>query len=721
MKVHEYNEMMAYMLRPRQKFAIGGGVVEGKDLGSREGFSELYGPNIRLSSTGANTFEVTLNRGGKTYYQNFKFDDYGGKEGALKAATNFRDSVKDLPKATGKEAKGRPLGFKVETGQAGEIRRILNQFIKEGKTSFSNEDIKQLANKDLFDTDRSLVTTIDRVKKEPEFKNLTFVDARSQKSKADYYTDPLIRKKIKENYKKLKQESLAKLIFPDEPLTTSKSRLGIILSDMADKGEIERLAVGEASEERLQDFDPAPEAEKKARIGRRRRKKIDILGSKDYEKELFEFKKAVQAGLGLEKVKEGKFDPIDMGHQSSITQLKALKQRLRPEDLNPQFYKANQLGIQKYEGGVKTLESALDKKFYPEQKKLYKQAQKFFNAGKVVPEDLQNKIIKSNEDIQKFIDKTVKEYPLLKDRVNAITIDPINLDVKRGDNIFRQLGVGLVDKDLGDIKIGSIDDLTIKANLAEQTFREAVDAGLIDESTGRQKLNKFLNVRDPRIEELLKIEGVTTADKAPIPEATKTRNMFKRAGKLGLVGGLIASTTGKTAETGQMPVDEEGFTNTEKLLAGTTAGAAVAARKPILRTLAKVARPFGFPSVAGGFGLSQFVDINPFRFATEEEREAGKSFITRDEKFGSLKEDPSFALAGADLLLPELTKQVGIRSLLANPFGRLARGFTPLGIGLQGIELINQARKEQRRIDAMSPEEREDFIAEQESLLDFSA
>ena len=45
-----------------------------------------------------------------------------------------------------------------------------------------------------------------------------------------------------------------------------------------------------------------------------------------------------------------------MGHQSSIKQLKALKQKLRPEDLR-QFYKANQLGIQKYEGGVKTLEN----------------------------------------------------------------------------------------------------------------------------------------------------------------------------------------------------------------------------------------------------------------------------------------------------------------------------------------------------------------------------
>ena len=40
MKVHEYNEMMAYMLRPRQKFAIGGGVIEGQDLGSREGYVE---------------------------------------------------------------------------------------------------------------------------------------------------------------------------------------------------------------------------------------------------------------------------------------------------------------------------------------------------------------------------------------------------------------------------------------------------------------------------------------------------------------------------------------------------------------------------------------------------------------------------------------------------------------------------------------------------------
>ena len=536
--------------------AIGGGAFVGEELpNNREGFSELYGPNIRKLAK-SDTLEVNINRGGKNFYKTFSYGDgsgtgpkpsYATKEEALEAATKFRDSLKNLPKTTGKGAKGRPAGFKPETGQSAEIRRILNQFISEGKTSYSNKDIKELIDKDkldLFETDRALERAIDRVKKEPEFKNLNFADARSLKEKGEYFTDSNVRKIIKENYGKVKQKTLAKLAFPDEPLTTSKTRLGTILSDMADKGEIERLKVGEFSEERSKDFDPSPEAEKRARITKRRRKKIDILGSKDYEKELFEFKKQVQENLGLEKVKEGKYDPIDMGHQSSITQLKALRQKLRPEDLNPQFYKANQLGIKKYEGGVKTLESALDRKYYPEQKKLYKQAQKFINAGNAVPEDLQNKIIKSNEDIQKFINETVEKYPLLKDRVNAITIDPINLNVKRGDNIFRQLGIGLVDKDLGDIKIGSIDDLTIKANLAQQTLQEAVDAGLIDKNIGQQKLNEFLNVQD--IVNGQNVKNIVNGQKGSI-----STDLLKDIGKgVGIVAKPVLKTIGSLPVAG---------------------------------------------------------------------------------------------------------------------------------------------------------------------------
>ena len=63
---------------------------------------------------------------------------------------------------------------------------------------------------------------------------------------------------------------------------------------MADKGEIKRLGQGKFSEERIEEFDPSPESKKRADIATKRRKKIDILCGKDYEKELFDFKKEDQ-------------------------------------------------------------------------------------------------------------------------------------------------------------------------------------------------------------------------------------------------------------------------------------------------------------------------------------------------------------------------------------------------------------------------------------------
>ncbi len=145
----------------RQNKAIGGGAFVGEELpNNREGFSELYGPNIRKMTT-SDSFEVQVKRGGKTYYETFSYGDqnvrgpkpkYATKEEALKAANKFRDSVKNLPKATGKESKGRPVGTKLEKGKVAEIRKILNQFIEEGKTSFSAEDVRQLVDSNLFDT-----------------------------------------------------------------------------------------------------------------------------------------------------------------------------------------------------------------------------------------------------------------------------------------------------------------------------------------------------------------------------------------------------------------------------------------------------------------------------------------------------------------------------------------------------------------------------------------
>ena len=382
MKINEYNEMMAYLTRParvgfssgtdvddflkrlkeaktgtgrysdmsearrqmlvrsltgqinvmlREKRARGGvigkgGMFQGQDMGYRTGYSKLYGPNIK-KATHTNSFEVQVNRGGKVYYENFPWSEYGGEKAALQKAEAFRDKYKDIPKESGLQSKGRPAGWLPESGARFEIRKILNEFISQGKKDFTIDDVRKKINLDLFPDDQNFRTAVDAIKKEKAFNSLKFI--RKARDPSDWFTDPFIRNKLKESYGNVKMDSILKDVFPDENATTSRNRVHKILTDMSEKGEITRMKSGAHSAERLAEFDPSPENIKQLAITKRRQKKIKGLGSEDYEKKLFKFKKKIQEGLGLEKIKSsgrisGKpyfFDPIDMGHQSSITQL----------------------------------------------------------------------------------------------------------------------------------------------------------------------------------------------------------------------------------------------------------------------------------------------------------------------------------------------------------------------------------------------------------------
>jgi len=173
--------------------------------------------------------------------------------------------------------------------------------------------------------------------------------------------------------------------------------------------------------------------------------------------------------------------------------------------------------------------------------------------------------------------------------------------------------------------------------------------------------------------------------------------------------GLIQKQFEQTASASDAPLVEEGFSTGEKLAgAGVAAGATYKYGPQILKALKNVGK-VGLKTV-GSVPVSAYL--------------SGKELTS---------EDPNYAIAGADLLLPELGKRVagsgtGIMAkagrFLTNPIGKLARGFTPVGIGLQGVELVNQAMKEQRRINNMrenDPEAYQQFIAEQEDMLRESA
>jgi hypothetical protein len=188
--------------------------------------------------------------------------------------------------------------------------------------------------------------------------------------------------------------------------------------------------------------------------------------------------------------------------------------------------------------------------------------------------------------------------------------------------------------------------------------------------------------------------------------------------------------------------DEEGFTTTEKLLVGTTAAASPLLTKTGRKIYGGIGKgglkAFGSVPSALGFSASQFVDINPF-----------------SNEFGELQEDPNLAIAGADLLLPELGKkfptsgtgrlaQLGRFALnpfqlaeKASKFGKIGRGIaslarvpslmTPVGLTLMGAsvgkEYYDFARDEIERVRAMSPEERQaynEMLTDEGGMVDIS-
>jgi hypothetical protein len=147
--------------------------------GTRQGYSGEYGPNIRASDL-SNSFEVTIERGKKVFNKSFNFKKYGGEEKALEAAKEYRDEKRKLPDTRGSKkggfGAGAPGGSKEQTGGKVKIEKILNNFIKQGKTSFSNADIRAKMNvENFYKSDSNFRRAVDVIKKQPKYKNLTFI------------------------------------------------------------------------------------------------------------------------------------------------------------------------------------------------------------------------------------------------------------------------------------------------------------------------------------------------------------------------------------------------------------------------------------------------------------------------------------------------------------------------------------------------------------------
>ena len=240
------------------------------------------------------------------------------------------------------------------------------------------------------------------------------------------------------------------------------------------------------------------------------------------------------------------------------------------------------------------------------------------------------------------------------------------------------------------------------------------------------------------------IPGIVKAADLPVPEKTKTREMFETAfkkvpkkGKLGVAAAITAGLTGKAIADEELPVkyNEEigAFVDPktdDKVSQSTLLNWAADNPMP---TAAVASTPLLSKTVRKGTGK-----LLKGLLSTLGSSAAGLGFAGMTVK-GNLEDGKNIVdatvdpMVGIELLYPEAAKRFGGKGLQnalgrALALGRVGAMMTPVGIGITalgvGKELYNIAQEEQDRINEMrenDPVAYQEYLAEQQELMDVSA
>jgi len=810
MKLNEYNEMMAYMLRPRQKFAIGGGVFVGKELpNNREGFAyvikQVNEKRIKASQAAGEGIDISsftpeqrkLYDEGKLFYTRVKESDSNkyknifGTEDFLNFITGEID-IEDLPdylsnlppevKNTGKLAQlikkkfivdylsTLPKGSKILLDNTA---RVINEKLMEATNGRIRIPDKQQLVK-VLDDKKLNTNNIKAPKDLKEAKSLMFADEYPEKKEL-----PKIEKLAEKLNKKYKLKNKGIVFDANTSAKTGRVFLELRFSSPAIREKFKKVPritaapTKEGIEKLTNELDDVIDTDffknYDSREGIKSMTTEQALKKVKYNQaELFEYllnkegpisEKEVLDKIGYNKgtlrkavgnLHENIYRALDanqpgsgrfLSDQYDSDQIKSVLTKIK-NNFNVDYYRRTfeKLLIDAYGDDVKKYKPLINKleKFRDLQKELQKAGvgEEFIaQLDHVIPYNFLQLIRKGSnpEDLIR-----VRAYPgVLNNNLFKGTLDR---KLNKGREIFEKTGDRKILDTMNELRSFLPEDM----GQVSSTGKKVIDYGaepfnlktLYSEQQKKfgevyERTQKFLE--NPRVIELLKTAGITfrgisQLKKLNVPGFLNTFNKILKENpdlrvELGdpykeIENQYASASMMSDVSPAQINSVDEGFTDTEKLLAGTTAGgAAYAARKPLLKTLGKVVRPFGFPSVAAGFSLSNIFDY---------EKPEDASILDRlDPRNYKVQDDPNLTMAGVDLLLPELIKKTapkgsGILSTIgrvaANPFFRAARAFTPVGAGLTAIGLAKDAYERYQELEAMSPEQREDLARERDEF-----
>jgi len=783
MKISEYNEMMAYMLRPPQKQNTQtADLVDDLEPGSlRDELLKDFDPSQE-------TYEEYLQR--KSMRENaaqggvigkdgmFKGQDMGTREGFSRLDKILKMN-KEIKKTNLKTIKDFIKNFKLQNGRLPKMVEL-----EEG-TGFSRSTISRKGLKPGVDYLTMGESQKLRIRDLPE-EQIKVIDYVKDLPDGTIINRPLIQKYINDNNLDINLERFftkdAQGYLPNH-ITNKKVKF-----DPTYRGRVGDTKQYKKSKEILNDpvlkekfikFANKPNIKQKDIL-----KKFNISGAEFFEGglrqilpkdifikynqgKLFDYllnsKDEIdlkQVAKDLKMTQEGvkkssrnlyqniykAFDPdvkksrvlLDLGYNSEQLKNVANKIKTFPSDYHDRTLE--KLLIDAYGETPKKLKPLLDKleKFRELQKELPEKYQKFFTANfdHVIPFNFL-KQIKDGKNPENLI--RVKAYPeFLNQGAFKANIDRVLNQAK--DSKDKKLIKTITElqkylpQDLGKIDSKGKRVIDYKAkpfNLKTLYSEQQKKFGEVYERT-----QKF--IENPKVIDLLKdagisLKAISQIKRLNVPGFFNTFNkILQRRPDLRVeLGDEYSDIENQYASASMMsdvspqPKKEMGIP-AEAIPA--TAAAAYKFGKPALKTAAKVIRPLGFPSVAGGLSLSNILDY---------EKPEDASVLDRlDPRNYKVQDDPDLKTAGLDLLLPEILKKAaprgsGIMSMigrgLANPFGRAARAFTPVGATLTaagiGKDYYDFAKDEIAKVKAMTPEERgfyNDLLMDEGGLLDWS-
>ena len=299
----------------RNEMAIGGGLISGTDLGTREGFAGIRYNKKPLGGEGNEYIKTFNTKGGeKRYFFEFSRGGITRKFTApftpagLKEVKKVRAETLEEFKKSGFKEKAivklkrppnpnKPWRFKSTArgteyfateaeAKAEQARRVKTKF--EGQTKIPPKDFEKIKKRILkgetldeiaktYDAKGTSVAKLLRDNNTSYTELTPNVTLSKQKGKSLFLNNPKNIDYVQKNYGALKNETMAKALFPDLPISTAQSRVRKIINKLIDEKKIKPIPgslIKEVREER--GFNPEESAKRTQKERQIAKKKFSV-------------------------------------------------------------------------------------------------------------------------------------------------------------------------------------------------------------------------------------------------------------------------------------------------------------------------------------------------------------------------------------------------------------------------------------------------------------